>query len=158
MNIKIRNAIPEDNINIRPLQKQIADLHFNGRNDLFKEEARYYTEVDFINKLNNPEQFIYIAVNELNEILGYVFAAVIHYRNHPTYRDFDSFYIDDICVDEKHRRLGIGKMLFEKCREQAKSLNCHNIDLGVYKFNKSAISFYESCGMKERMRRMEYLL
>ena len=54
--------------------------------------------------------------------------------------------------------MGIGKRLFERCKEKAKALHCKNMDLGVFSFNREAIAFYEHCGMTERTRRMEYKL
>lgn len=39
MNINIRTAVIDDCERIRPLQKEIADLHHNGRPDLFKTEV-----------------------------------------------------------------------------------------------------------------------
>ncbi len=158
MNITIRNAVLTDNQKIRPLQKQIAALHYEGRPDLFKTETRYYTNMNFRKKLKDPRQFIYIAVSGSGDILGYAFAKIIRYRKHSAYRDFDTFYIDDICVDESIRGQGIGRMLFEKCKEQAWLSNCQNIDLDVYTFNQSAIAFYEHCGMTEQKRRMELIL
>lgn len=158
MNVSIRKAVMSDNIKLRSLQDQIAKLHFAGRPDLFKSTARYYTDEDFKAKLENSDQYIFAAIDETEKIVGYAFAVIIRYRDHPTYRDFDMFYIDDICVDEGCRRQGIGKMLYEKCREQAVLSKCHNIDLGVFQFNEDAIAFYESCGMKERMCRMEEVL
>ena len=49
-------------------------------------------------------------------------------------------------------------MLFEKCREQAKLCGCKMMDLGVWGFNREAIAFYESMGMRERIRKMELTL
>ena len=154
MDFIIRTAVPEDCHRILPLQEQISKLHFEGRPDLFKDEIRTYTEVQFEEWINSPTHVLLIA--ELNgEIAGYAFSWVIQYRDHPTYRDFDSFYIDDICVLEKFRRKGIGRALIERCKEEAKQLGCKNVDLGVWSFNKNAVAFYESCGMKERTKRME---
>lgn len=158
MNIHIRTAVLEDCVRIRTLQKEIADLHHEGRPDLFKTEARYYSDEAFAEKLNNPKHTIYIAEAENGEVVGYAFAWVISYQNHPTYIDFDCFYVDDICVLKAYRRNGIGRRLFECCKQKARELKCKNLDLGVWTFNKEAIAFYESCGMTERMRRMEYRL
>lgn len=158
MSITIRNAVPEDCARIRPLQKEIADLHHSGRPDLFKTEARYFTDEAFAQRLSDPDHTVYIAETEGGDVVGYAFAWVIKYSDHPTYRDFDCFYIDDICVLKAHRRKGIGRMLFLRCREEATKRGCRNIDLGVWAFNKEAIAFYESCGMTERVRRMEYRL
>lgn len=158
MKIIIRDAIIEDCERIRYLQEEIAELHHIGRPDLFKPEARYFTEDVFEERLNSPSNIIYIAETDAGEVVGYVFAWLISYRNHPTYHDFDNFYIDDICVSKKHQRCGIGKMLFERCRQDATERGCKLIDLGVYAFNSNAIEFYKSCGMRERIIRMEYNL
>lgn len=157
MSITIRCAQQSDCAKIRPLQKEIADLHHAGRPDLFKTEARYYTDEAFAEMLRDRSHFIFIA-EDGGEVVGYAFAWVINYKDHPTYREFDCFYIDDICVLSSHRRQGIGRGLFEKCRETAAERGCKMMDLGVWGFNREAIAFYESMGMKERIRKMELTL
>ena len=156
--MNIRNAVPEDCERIRPLQEEIARLHYNGRPDLFKNEPRYFTREAFEARLNDPRHTVYIAESDSGEVAGYVFAWIVSYRNHSTYIDFDCFYIDDICVSKKYRRNGIGKVLFECCKQKAIEQRCKIIDLGVYAFNREAVAFYENCGMTERIRRMEYRL
>lgn len=158
MKINIRNAVQEDCTRVRPLQKEIADLHYKGRPDLFKTEARYFSEESFSERLNDQKHTVLIAETENGAVVGYAFAWVINYRNHPTYNDFDCFYIDDICVIKSFKRNGIGRKLFNCCKALAQEKNCKLIDLGVYSFNTEAIAFYESCGMHERIRRMEYRL
>lgn len=154
MNVVIRQAVPEDCLRIRPLQEQIALLHKKGRPDLFRAEARFFSQEAFNERLQDPKHTVLIA-EENGVVVGYAFAWVIFYRDHPTYMDFDTFYIDDICVLESHRRRGIGRKLFQRCRETARTLGCKNMDLGVWSFNQGAIAFYERCGMQERVRRME---
>lgn len=156
MNIHIRPAVPEDCPRIRPLQKEIADLHHQGRPDLFKAEPRYFTQEAFDARLQDPNHRVLIAETAQGQVVGYAFAWIIAHRNHSTYVDFDTFYIDDICVLASHRRQGIAKALFARCKEIALSLGCRNMDLGVWVFNREAIAFYESCGMKPRILRMEY--
>ena len=158
MNINIRVAVMEDCERIRPLQKEIADLHHNGRPDIFKAEARYFTKEAFAERLHDPKHTIYIAETESGEVVGYAFAWIVSYRNHSVYVDFDCFYIDDICVLKSYQRNGIGKRLFERCRQKAHDQKCKMLELGVWEFNKDAIAFYESCGMTDRIHRMEYRL
>ena len=158
MDIKIRNAEEADRERIRSLQEEIAELHHKGRPDLFKAEARCFTKEEFANRLNDPNHTVLIAETDTGEVVGYAFAWVIFYRNHSTFIDFDCFYIDDICVSKDFRRNGIGKMLFERCRQTAEEKNCKIMDLGVYAFNKEAVAFYKKCGMTERILRMEYRL
>ena len=158
MRITIRSAIPADLAAIKPLQEQIARLHYEGRPDLFRNEIRRLPEDEFMQRLSDPTHTILMAEDAQGQIVGYAFAWVISHRDHPTYQDFDTFYIDDICVLDTCRRQGVGKLLFDRCREKADALGCRNLELGVWTFNESAIAFYESCGMKTRTLRMELKL
>ena len=128
MNINIRTAVIDDCERIRPLQKEIADLHHNGRPDLFKTEARYFTKEAFAERLSDSKHTIYIAETDNGEVVGYAFAWIVSYRNHSTYIDFDCFYIDDICVLKSHQRNGIGKRLFECCKQKAQEKKCKMIE------------------------------
>lgn len=158
MDINIREAVSQDCENIRPLQKEIAQLHHNGRPDLFKNEPRYFTREAFEERLSDPKHFIFIAETDNGDVVGYAFAWIISYRNHSTYADFDRFYIDDICVLKAYQRQGIGTLLFERCKKEARDQKCKIIDLGVWAFNKEAVAFYKSCSMTEREIKMEYRL
>lgn len=157
MDFTVRKAVLEDCRKILPLQEQIAKLHFSGRSDLFKNEVRTYTQELFQKWLDSPTHILLIAEVD-GEIAGYAISWVIQYRDHPTYRDFDSFYIDDVCVLDKFRRCGIGRAMMARCVEEARNRKCKNVDLNVWSFNKDAIAFYESCGLKERTKRMELRL
>ncbi len=158
MNIRIRNAVPQDCVHIRPLQEESTKLHQQGRPELFKGNTRFYTAEEFQEKLNNPNNTLLIAEDEAGTVVGYVSATLISNRNNPDFFDYDLFCIVDICVSLAHRRNGIGTKLFEACKARAKALHCQTMDLRVWSFNKAAISFYESCGMHNRVQNMEYVL
>lgn len=157
MDFTVRNAVLEDCHRILPLQEQISKLHFLGRPDLFKNEVRTYPEEMFQKWLDSPTHVLLIAEID-GEIAGYAISWVIQYRDHPTYRDFDSFYIDDVCVLEKFRKRGIGRAMMARCIEEARNRKCMNVDLNVWSFNKDAFAFYESCGFRDRTKRMELRL
>ena len=156
--INIRAAVAEDRVLIRPLQKEIAELHHEGRPDLFKNEPRYFTEEDFARRLQDSNHTVLIAETDGGEVVGYAFGWLISVRNHSTYVDFDRFYIDDICVLKEHRGKGIGRKLFAACKAVAEANHCKDMELGVWAFNTDAIAFYRACGMTDRVRRMQYNL
>ena len=60
----------------------------------------------------------------------------------------DDFYISVICVNNKHRRRGIGENLLNNAKIIAKEKKCTRIILDVSKENKNAISFYKKNGFK----------
>lgn len=158
MSIRIRNAVPQDCLKIRPLQEESTSVHQQGRPDLFKGTTHYYTPEEFQEKLNDPNNTLLIAEDETGAVVGYVSATLISNRNHPDFFDYNLFCIVDICVSSAHRRQGIGTQLFEACKTRAKELNCQTMDLRVWSFNQAAIAFYESCGMHNRVQNMEYVM
>jgi ribosomal protein S18 acetylase RimI-like enzyme len=58
----------------------------------------------------------------------------------------NSFYIENILIDEKHRRQGIGIMLIKSALKQARKLNCRVIELETQNTNYPAIQFYRRMG------------
>ena len=159
MKTEIRNAILSDGERIIALLEQIGEYHHRGRPDIFKGGIKKYTPDDFKEILANPARPIFSAVGkDSGEVLGYAFCEIISYKDHPVFRDIKTLYIDDLCVDEKCRGMGIGFLLVEKCKAFAKDAGCYNIDLNVWEFNHSAVKFYEKCGMTVQRRRLEFIL
>lgn len=72
--------------------------------------------------------------------------------------DHTELYIDDLCVDENHRKEGIGKAIYEEILRYAKMRRCYNVTLNVWSCNPGAMKFYESLGLKPQKVCMEYLL
>lgn len=51
-------------------------------------------------------------------------------------------YMEDLCVDEHYRHLGVGHQLFEQAEKLAKEKGASRLDLMVWDFNHSTIDFY----------------
>ena len=58
----------------------------------------------------------------------------------------NSFYIENILVNEKYRRQGIGIMLIKNVIKEARRLNCRVIELETQNTNYPAIQFYRRMG------------
>lgn len=56
-------------------------------------------------------------------------------------------YIDLLVVDEKHRRKGIEKALFNEVQKRTRKVGAKRVNLTVWSYNKIAESAYESYGM-----------
>lgn len=150
----IRPAEPRDAARLRELLEQICLLHVEGRPDIFQPAGKYTID-DIVNMMGNAEKPIFVA-DTGDDIAGYVFCQLKRPRN-PVMRDILNIYIDDLCVDSKYRRLGIGRALFERIKALAAELGAYNIDLNVWAFNESAIAFYRSLGMKPSRMYMEII-
>ena len=158
MNVTIKKACSSDRNEILRLLKQISAYHQVGRPDIFRAGSAKYSEDEFEAILQDANKPVFVAADENNNVLGYVFCKVIHYKSHAVFNDFDSLYIDDFCVDESVRGKHIGKLLFETVKDYAKEIGVYNIDLNVWEFNENAKKFYESCGMTTQKRKMELIL
>ena len=55
MPFTIRPAVATDREQLRPLQKEIAELHHAGRPDLFRIEARYFSPEEFAQRLSEDK-------------------------------------------------------------------------------------------------------
>ena len=158
MDVTIRKAQVSDNKDVLRLLKQIAELHHIGRPDIFKGNTKKYSKHEFSKILKDKNKPVFVAVDENDNVLGYVFCIVINYKNHAVFNDYHSLYIDDFCVDESMRGQNIGKKLFEAIKIYTKEIGVYNIDLTVWEFNEGAIKFYEKCGFATQRRRMELIL
>jgi ribosomal protein S18 acetylase RimI-like enzyme len=159
LDILIRKATPADTGGVMKLLLYNTGFHHINRPDIFKGGSKKYTEDEFTALLDKDgERFIFVAVDETDgAVCGFCFCELIH-TEHRIVNPHSTLYIDDICVDETRRRLGIGRKLFDRARDLAIQLGVYNIDLNVWEFNETAIKFYESLGFKTQRRKMEYIL
>ena len=150
-NLIIRNSRPEDSPSVHRLLRLIADLHRNGRPDMFPNLTSKYTVEEVRERLSREDNGVFVA--ELNkEVVGYIFCDIIKEGNGLT------LYIDDLCVDPSACRHGVGKSLLDKVREYANLKDCEFLMLNVWEFNQNAVEFYEKYGFSTRTRHMEIKL
>lgn len=158
MDMTIRKAQLSDNEGVLRLLKQIAELHHEGRPDIFKSNTSKYSKDDLAEILKDENKPVFVAVDEHDRVLAYVFCVVIKTENHAVLKDAHSLFIDDFCVDKSLRGQNIGKKLFEAVQSYAREINVYKIDLNVWEFNKGAIEFYQKCGFITQRRTMELIL
>ncbi len=154
----IRKAEYFDIENILALLLQIAELHHKGRPDLFKSGGSKYTYGQIKRIIDNEATPIFVAIDEVEGFLGYAFCVIEVYEGHTVLNDRKTLFIDDFCVRDDKRGMGVGKGLFESVKKFAKDMGCYNIDLYVWEFNEEAISFYEKLDMKVQKHKMELIL
>ncbi len=154
----IRRAIKTDITGINSLLHQVLMVHHNGRPDLFKPNAKKYTDEELTLIIDDDSRPIFVATDENNTVLGYAFCLFQQHKNNNILTDIKTLYIDDLCVDEKKRGMHIGKQLYEYVVDFAKSEGCYNLTLNVWSCNESALKFYEKCGLTPQKIGMEKIL
>ena len=81
-----------------------------------------YSNEQLENMINDDTKPIYVAI--INDyVVGYAMCQI----RVPTSNMYPIkvFHLDDIWVDEKYRKQGIGKALYQKAVESAKENNCY---------------------------------
>lgn len=155
--IKIRTAEEQDAARISELLRQICLVHHNGRPDLFTTDKKY-SDAQVLEMIRNGERPIFVAVDKQNQLLGYALCELKHYGSNGALNNIQTLYLDDLCVDEHYRGRHIGTALYHAVVDYARQIGCYNLTLNVWSFNESAISFYESCGLKPQKTTLEKIL
>ncbi|MGG7469247.1 GNAT family N-acetyltransferase [Chryseobacterium arthrosphaerae] len=123
----------------------LSSIEFSGSFEfLLKEKHLPYTkawettleDIDELNLIIEKDHSFGAFVN--NELAGWIICE------HRTWNN--SFYIENILIDEKHRRQGIGIMLIKNAIKEARKLNCRVIELETQNTNYPAIQFYRRMG------------
>lgn len=154
----IRRAELKDMSGINHLLRQVLMVHHNGRPDIFKANAKKYTDEQLAEIIQDDAKPIFVCVDEAEEVLGYAFCVWQQHVGSEILTDIKTLYIDDLCVDEERRGQHIGKNLYEYVLAYAKENNFYNVTLNVWSLNESAMKFYEACGLVPQKVGMEYIL
>ena len=154
----IRRAKETDMPGINNLLRQVLMVHHNGRPDLFKANAKKYTDEQLAELIKDDTKPIFVCVDEEETVLGYAFCVWQQHINNEILTDIKTLYIDDLCVDEARRGQHIGKSLYEHVLAYAKENKFYNVTLNVWSLNESAMKFYEACGLVPQKVGMEHIL
>lgn len=154
----IRRATVKDIDGLNRLLRQVLTVHHNGRPDIFRANAKKYTDEELALILSDDSRPIFCMVDEDEKLLGYAFCIFIQHIGDNILTDVKTLYIDDLCVDETVRGQQIGSRLFEYVKAFAKESGCYNLTLNVWTCNQSALRFYEKCGLVPQKIGMELIL
>lgn len=155
--MEIRFAEAQDVAGILSLLRQVGQVHYQGRPDIFRSGAQKYGASQVLQMLDDPQTPILVAV-EGEAVLGYCFGMLKTHCQDPVLRDHTTLYIDDLCVDERCRGQKVGSKLYEAACSLARQKGCHSVTLNVWTCNTPALKFYEAMGMKPQKIGMETLL
>lgn len=136
--------IKELNVNdftvVESIIAKLHKLHVENRPDFYIENEHPINKKEYKAMLNNQNK-INIAYIIDDEIVGVCLATIKD-------RIEKSIYIDDIFVLEEFRHQGVATKLYKQIESIAKDIGAKRIDLTVWQFNKTAMNFYKSLGMK----------
>lgn len=152
----IRKAEKKDIPQIEELLFQVANIHAEGRPDLFQKDQKKYTVEELEQIMQDDNRPIYVA-EENQRILGYAF-CIFQENTSSLMTDIRTLYIDDLCVQEDARGENIGRQIYNYVLNVARQSGCYNVTLNVWECNQGAKKFYEKCGLQVQKTGMEKIL
>ena len=136
MNIIIKEATLDDVSIVRELIYELA---------LYEHLEKYCTLTDdkLTELMNENSIYSLIAYTEDNIPIGFL---SYYFFKITTFSGKKVLYVEDIFIKSEYRRLGVGKLLFDKIKSIAKSKDCERIEWKCLDWNKPSIEFYKSIG------------
>ena len=153
----VRRAEARDIPAILNLLVQVNMVHHNGRPDLFNGPTTKYAGEELKAILADEETPVFVCVDENDLVLGHGFCMMQHTGNR-LLAEHTTLYIDDICVDENARGLGVGRALCDHILAYAREKKCYNVTLNVWNCNPGAMAFYDRLGFSPYKVGMEVIL
>jgi ribosomal protein S18 acetylase RimI-like enzyme len=154
----VRRATKSDIPRILELLIQVDMVHHNGRPDIFKGPATKYNAQELETIIADDSTPVFVCVNDTGTVMGHAFCIHKQVLDDSVLTDIKTLYIDDICVDEDYRKMGVGKALYEHVIEYARQQNFYNVTLNVWSCNPGAMKFYETLGLVPQKIGMEIIL
>lgn len=142
--MRVRDMVQADYEAADRMMRELNGLHVRERPDCYGETEHPYSREDF-EKIVESGLCISIAAEEDGELTGICFAAVRQQEAGP---EGVTAYLEALYVSGEARRRGVASRLFCEAERRAKRLGAERLDLMVWEFNRPALDFYESMGMK----------
>lgn len=156
--MQIRRAAEKDIDRINELLGQVLEIHAGIRPDIFIPGTTKYTNAELEEMMKDDDKPIYVAVDDEDYVMGYAFCQIRKQPFSNNMIQFDTMFIDDLCVDEEIRGKHIGEALFIFVKEEAKRRNCYDVTLNVWEGNDCARHFYDKMGLKVKESQLEIIL
>lgn len=155
MHIIVRNAIADDYSTVCDLLDELDTLHRDNHPDIFQKTVGLARTQDYyLGLLNDGNIGLFLAETD-GEPVGLIHVIIRDAPDFPIFVPRRYAVIDALVVKSRVRKHGVGNILMETAKYWAVMKGAASIELGVYEFNETAISFYKSLGFHTLSRKME---
>jgi ribosomal protein S18 acetylase RimI-like enzyme len=154
MEISIRKATADDYNALCELFDEIDALHRNNLPHIFQKPIGSVREQEYYSGLIADENVALLVAEAGERLVGFIHAVCRDTPAIPVLVPRRYAIVDSIVVKAGFQNRGIGRILMDKMQEWAIEKNTISIELNVYEFNRTAISFYERLGYQTFSRKM----
>ena len=154
MKTSVRKATADDYNSICELFLEGDALHRGNLPHIFQTSNGAVREQDYYLELIADENVALLVAEADKDLVGFVHAIVRDAPAFPVFVPRRYAVVDAVGVRPKFQNHGIGRILMEQMQEWASAKGATSIELNVYEFNKTAISFYERLGYRTFSRKM----
>ena len=154
MEISVRKATVDDYNALCELFDEIDALHRVNLPHMFQKRSGAAREQDYYLALIADENVALLVAEAGEKLVGFIHAIVRDTPGFPVLVPRRYAIVDGIVVKSGFQKHGIGKVLMDKMQEWAIARGAASIELNVYEFNETAISFYERLGYQTLSRKM----
>lgn len=144
-NLIIRRADINDLVDIQKLNKILFELEYNNFDSSLDTSwpDSYEGQEYFRNAINND--VVLVAILD-NKIVGYLVGSL---NTGYSYNKTIQAELDNMCILEEYRKLGIGTQLFLEFKRICKNNNTSELKVVASYKNLNAINFYKNNGFVE---------
>ena len=154
MEISVRKATANDYGTLCELFDEIDALHRDHLPHLFQKPGGAAREQDYYLGLIADENVALLVAEADEKLVGFGHTIVRDTPVFPVFVPRRYAIVEGIVVKSGFQNHGIGRILMDKMQEWATAKGAASIELNVYEFNKTAISFYERLGYQTLSRKM----
>src|SRR5512143_3242200 len=146
MEISVRKATADDYSALCELFDDMDALHRDALPHIFQQPDGAAREKDYYFGLIADESVALLVAEAGGNLVGFVHAMVRDAPAFPVFVPRRYAIVDGLVVRSAFQNRGIGKSLMDNMQLWAVAKGAASIELNVYEFNETAISFYESLG------------
>jgi len=154
MEINVRRATLDDYDSLCVLFDEIDAMHRDKLPHIFQKPSGAVRDKDYYSGLIADENVALFVAEAGEKLVGFVHVIASNSPAFPVFVPRRYTIVDSIVVKSEFQSLGIGRILMDKMQEWAIAKGAKTIELNVYEFNETAISFYERLGFQTFSRRM----
>ena len=154
MDLNVRPATVDDYNTVCALFDEVDRLHREHLPHIFRQPEEAAREKDYYLGLIADENVALLVADVDGSPVGFGHAILRDAPGMPIFVPRRYAAIDSLVVKSGFRNRGIGRALVDRVQEWALAKGAGSIELNVYEFNETAISFYEGLGYRTLSRKM----